>query len=113
MILRFTPEAIRDIAAFCDYVAGSLNNPTAATRIKTSLLHTCSLLKEQPYMGGAVQENTGQKTDLRYFVCEKQFIFYSVEKDTVSVARVISARQDAVRVLFQEDEATGLENSQK
>lgn len=100
MILRYTPEAIRDISALSDYISENLANPAAAFRIKKSLLDTCSLLKTQPLMGGSAAEKLGYDTDLRYFVCEKQYIFYRVEPEVISVARVISARQDVIRVLF-------------
>ena len=102
MRLRFTPKAIEDISELSDYIAGNLSNPTAALRIKESLLRTCSLLKTQPYMGGSVAEKTGYETELRFFVCEKHYIVYLVEEDVISVARVINGRQDFIRILFGE-----------
>ncbi len=100
MKLRFTPEAIRDIQSVSDYITNKLGNPSAAARIKKSILKSCSLLKNQPLMGGSVAEKTGRETDLRYHICEEHLIFYRALEKEILIARVLSGRMDYISILF-------------
>lgn len=51
MILRYTPEAIRDLQALRGYIGKTLGNPKAADRIAKQILDTCSQLKQYPQLG--------------------------------------------------------------
>ena len=42
------------------------------------------------------------ETDLRMLVVESYIALYRIETETVSVGRIINARQDYIRILFGE-----------
>lgn len=104
MKLRYTPQAISDIQEIKLYIKNTLHNPTAARRISKMILATCSSLKTFPKMGTSIESLTGLETDLRILTCENWIAVYRVEDGPgiISVARVIDARLDYMRVLFGE-----------
>lgn len=104
MKLRYTPEAISDLREIQRYIKNNLHNPTAALRISKLILAACSSLKEFPNMGVSIESKTGFETDLRMLVCEKWVVVYRIEagQGVISVARVLDARQDYMRILFHE-----------
>lgn len=104
MKLEYAPAAISDLREIRHYIRSDLHNPKAAMRISKAILDTCSSLKTFPEMGMSVEAKTGFETDLRMVVCENWIAVYCVDVDsnTVSVARIIDARQDYMRILFGE-----------
>ena len=104
MKLEYTPEAISDLREIRRYIKRDLHNPKAAMRVSKAILDACSSLKAFPEMGMSVEAKTGFETDLRILFCESWAAVYCVDADSdaVSVARIIDARQDYVRVLFGE-----------
>ena len=101
MKLRYTPEAISDLQSIKQYIKSTLRNPTAATRIAKMILDRCALLKTFPESGVNISVLTGYETDLRMLVCENYLAFYRIDGDIVSVARIIHAKQDYMRILFR------------
>ncbi len=102
MKLRYTPEAIDDLREITGYIKNVLKSPSAAKRIGTTILDSCSILKSQPKAGYSVKAKVGLDTDLRVLVCEKYLIFYRIEKQAVSIARILDGRQDYLQLLFGE-----------
>lgn len=102
MKLRYTPEAVDDLRKITAYIKNTLKNPTAAKRIGKTVLDSCSILKSQPKAGYSVKAKVGLDTDLRVLVCEKYLIFYRVEKQAISIARILDGRQDYLQLLFGE-----------
>lgn len=102
MKLKYTPESISDLQEIKHYIKTTLHNPAAANRIARAILDACSALKRFPEMGMSVEAKTDFKTDLRMLVCENQIAFYRVDMDTstISIARIVNARQDYIRLLF-------------
>ncbi len=102
MKLKYTPEAISDLQEIKRYIKTTLHNPAAANRISKAILDTCSALKRFPEMGISVEAKTDFETDLRMLVCENQIALYRIDMDTstVSIARIVNARQDYIRLLF-------------
>lgn len=100
MKLRYTPEAIDDLRKIMGYIKDVLKNPSAAKRIGTTILDSCSILKSQPKAGYSVKAKVGLETDLRVLICEKYLIFYRIEKQVVSIARIFDGRQDYLQLLF-------------
>lgn len=100
MKLRYTPEAILDLQKIKSYIDSVLQNPAAAKRIGKRILDSCAILKSQPKAGASVEAKTSWKTDLRFLITEKYLIFYRVEKNTISVARILDGRQDYLQLLF-------------
>lgn len=104
MNLRYTPEAISDLQEIKRYISKELHNPTAATRITKMILDQCASLKRFPQSGVEISAMTGYETDLRILVCENYIALYRVDIEVVSVARIINAKQDYMRILFRESD---------
>ena len=106
MKLRYTPEAISDLQEIKSYIKSTLYNPTAALRISKAILAACSSLKSFPKMGMSIKSKTGFETDLRMLICESWVAVYRIEDESgmISVARIMDARQDYMRILFGEVE---------
>ena len=102
MKLRYTPEALCDLQEIKRYIKSELHNPTAANRITKAILDGCGQLKQFPKMGVSIGAKTGYETDLRMLVVESYIALYRIETETVSVGRIINARQDYIRILFGE-----------
>ena len=104
MKLNYTPEAISDIQEIRCYIKNILHNPTAAKRISKAILSACSSLKSFPEMGISIENKTGFETDLRMLICENWIAVYRIENESsvISVARILYARQDYMRILFGE-----------
>ena len=101
MKLRYTPEAISDLQSIKQYIKSTLRNPTAATRITKMVLDNCASLKSFPESGSSISALTGYETDIRMLICENYIALYRVDDDMVSVARIIHAKQDYMRILFR------------
>lgn len=104
MKLRYTPEAISDLQEIKRYIKNTLHNPTAALRISKAILAACSSLKSFPKMGMSIESKAGFETDLRMLTCENWVAAYRIEDESgmISVARIMDARQDYMRILFGE-----------
>ena len=98
--VRLTPEAVRDLAEVRRYISVELGNPSAAQRIVGSFTENLRLLERHALAGPSVEALTGHPTDLRILVCGKYIAIYNAENSTASVARIMIARQDTIRVLF-------------
>ena len=101
MKLRYTPEAISDLQSIKQYIKSTLRNPTAATRITKMILDNCASLKSFPESGSSISALTGYETDIRMLICENYIALYRIDDDMVSVARIIHAKQDYMRILFR------------
>lgn len=100
MRLRYTPEAREDLRALKQYIAVELCNPSAADTVTQNIVHSCSGLKEQPYMGIELSEKTGRDTDLRYLVTGRHLVFYCVKESNISIMRILDSRTNYMQVLF-------------
>ena len=100
MRLRYTPEAISDLQGIRKYIKVTLRNSQAAARIPKMILDHCAGLKEFPESGVSLAALTGYETDLRMLVCGHFLALYRIDRDAVSVARIINARQDYMRTLL-------------
>ncbi|MBO6182800.1 MAG: type II toxin-antitoxin system RelE/ParE family toxin [Acidaminococcaceae bacterium] len=97
MILRYSPEALSDLAAIKKYIEEDLGSPIAAENIVTNITASCSLLKEQPRLGMELSKLIGRETDYRYLISRKYVIFYRIEGSSISIYRIIDARTDYIR----------------
>ena len=106
MKLRYTPESLCDLQEIKRYIKSELHNPTAASRITKAILDGCAQLKQFPEMGVSIGAKTGYETDLRMLVVESYIALYRIETETVSVGRIINARQDYIRILLGDRRVT-------
>ena len=100
MKLRYTPESLCDLQEIKRYIKSELHNP--ASRITKAILDGCAQLKQFPEMGVSIGAKAGYETDLRMLVVENYIALYRIETETVSVGRIINARQDYIRILLGE-----------
>lgn len=99
--VRLSPAAAQDLRSVRDYIAIELHNPASAQKIVQQILQQLRILERYNQAGLSVQAKTGCTTDLRMLVCKSHLAFYRIEPDgSVSVARILNARQDAMRILF-------------
>ena len=100
--LRLTPMAARDLAEIRDYISTKLGNPIAAEGTVRRILNALRILRDHGEAGPGLEAKTGLKTDLRMLACGNYIAIYRVEGNRVSVARILNARQDYMRILLQE-----------
>ncbi|MBQ2763731.1 MAG: type II toxin-antitoxin system RelE/ParE family toxin [Firmicutes bacterium] len=102
--IRLTPKAFQDLKEIKTYIAVELQNPQAAMGIVSKITKSLKILEEHPLAGPSVEAKTGFSSDLRILVCAQYIAIYRVENDFISVARIINAKQDYIRILFGEQE---------
>ncbi len=99
MKLRFTPEALNDLAVIKQYIRKDLESPIEAGKIISGILASCSLLKNQPGLGMELSKRIGRETDYRYLISRNYIVFYRIENNSISVYRIIDARTDYIRTI--------------
>ena len=103
MKLKYRPAAIADIRNACGYIREKLQNPQAAKRLKTRLLHGASLLKDNPYIGPRLDSRyDGLDTEIRFLVVSRHLIFYEVNGDVIEVIRILDGRTDYLTYLLED-----------
>lgn len=103
MRLRYTPKSRQDLLELKEYISTELCNPSAAEHIVSGILKSCAKLKEQPGMGLRLAQKTGRDTELLYIITGKHLVFYRIEKNDISVIRILDSRTDYLKVLFGEE----------
>ena len=103
MKIVYRPAAIDDIRSAADYIEFTLKNPSAAARFKQRILSGISLLKDNPLMGQLLSDKyESVKTDHRFIIINKHFVFYLIDGDVIEIDRVIDGRTDYMTHLFGE-----------
>ena len=101
MRIKYRPAAIADLERACAYLRNNLHNPGAANTLSTRVLHSISLLKENPYMGASLAgKNEGLETNYRYLIVSKQLVFYEVDGELIEIVRILDGRTDYLAQLF-------------
>lgn len=100
MKIRYKSAALRDIQQKQDYIGTVLKNKPAAQKLTRSILRAVSSLADNPRMGVPLSGKFDVDSDFRFLTVSKQLIFYRVEEEQISVARVLDGRQDYMSILF-------------
>lgn len=101
MKIKYKHLALCDIRQKQDYIANTLKNKTAASKLTASILHGVSQLADHPMMGVPLSSKFDVNSDLRFLVISKQLVFYRIQdQTTISIVRVLDGRQDYMSVLF-------------
>lgn len=103
MKIVYKSAAVHDLQAAAGYIEHTLNNPKAAKKLASGILHAVSLLAQNPYMGAALQEKFDISTELRYFIVLKFFVFYKVCENKIEIIRILDGRRDYMALLFGEE----------
>ena len=100
MRLFYRPAAVDDIESAADYIEQELKNPSAARKLKTNLVRSISLLKDNPELGMKLSEKFDVESDYRFIVVNKQIVFYEIQPDYIEIVRVLDGRTDYLTHLF-------------
>ena len=101
MKLRVNPLAVEDLKQIKAYVNTESQDPNLALKTVRSIMDHYSKLTEFPHMGASLAGLIGIKTDFRYLIWNNYVIFYRIDKEYASIYRILSSRQDYIRILFK------------
>ena len=101
--LRINPVARKDLLEIKEYIREELDNPNAAENTLIKIAESYEKLKDFPYMGIELSSKIDIATDYRFLVSGKYIIFYKVDDIYVSIYRILYARRDYTRILFDEE----------
>lgn len=103
MKIYYRPAAVEDIQSACEYIENTLKNPTAAKALKNRLLHSVSLLRENPRMGVLLKSKyEDAEVDYRFITVSKQLIFYEIGDGIIEIVRILDGRTDYLARLLDE-----------
>lgn len=98
--LCYSPDAVHDLDEIYDYIRNELQNPAAAHRAVSNILDTVEKLRDFPKLGASLSSITGIESDYRYLVCDSYIAFYRIDYENVFIDRIMYAKRDYIRVLF-------------
>lgn len=100
MKIIYKKAAIDDLLNAENYIINQFHNDQAATKIKTNIVDTILLLKDNPYLGPKMSDRFNIDTPLRYLIVSKQIVFYDINEDNIEIIRILDSRQDYLSLLF-------------
>lgn len=100
MRLLYRPAAIKDIERTADYIEHQLKNPSAAEKLKTTIVKKTTLLKDNPEMGMKLSDKFDIGSDYRFIIINKQIVFYEIHTQYIEIVRVLDGRTDYLTHLF-------------
>ena len=100
--IRLSPAAFEDLAGIKNYIEFDLSNPIAAQNTVKRIIADYTRLKTAPELGSSLSSKTGFETDFRYIISGNYIIFYKIDKDFVSIYRILYARRDYLRIIFDD-----------
>ena len=100
MQIIYKKTAIDDLLNTENYIISRFNNKQAAKKLKTNIVDTISLLKDNPYLGPKMSDRFNIDTSLRYLIVSKQIVFYDINEDNIEIIRILDSRQDYLSLLF-------------
>lgn len=101
--LRINPLARKDLLEIKEYITEELDSPNAAENTLIKIAESYEKLKDFPYMGIELSSKIDIVTDYRYLISGKYIIFYKIDDVYVSIYRVLYAKRDYTRILFDEE----------
>lgn len=100
MRIIYKKSAIDDLLNTENYIINQFHNNQAAKKLKTNIVDTISLLKDNPYLGPKMSDRFNIDTSLRYLIVSKQIVFYDINEDNIEIIRILDSRQDYLSLLF-------------
>jgi toxin ParE1/3/4 len=85
--IRFLKIAEEDFTETVKFIAE--DNPTAAEAIATKIEKNLELLLENPYLGRVPRDEEIRNLGYRYIIVENYIIFYTIEKRTILIHRIL------------------------
>lgn len=100
MRIIYKKSAIDDLLNTENYIINQFHNDQAAKKLKSNIVDTISLLKDNPYLGPKMSDRFNIDTSLRYLIGSKQIVFYDINEDNIEIIRILDSRQDYLSLLF-------------
>lgn len=100
MKIIYKKAAIDDLLNTENYIINQFHNNQASKKLKTNIVDTISLLKDNPYLGPKMSDRFNIDTSLRYLIVSKQIVFYDINEDNIEIIRILDSRQDYLSLLF-------------
>lgn len=97
--IQFSPVAKEDLMKIKVYLEQEFNVELAAEKMN-DLFKSIKRFEQFPLMGRPLMNIIDIPTDYMYFVLEKIYMFYRLEKETVKIIRIIDTRQNYINILF-------------
>jgi plasmid stabilization system protein ParE len=97
--VQFSPLARQDLIKIKNYLEEAFDNDIASEKIR-QLLDSIRKFEMFPLLGRPLMNVIDIPTDYMYFVVDKNYVFYRLEKEIVEIIRIIDTRQDYINVLF-------------
>jgi addiction module RelE/StbE family toxin len=101
--IRINPLAAKDLIEIKDYISKELERPKAAIKIINQIIESYSNLKKFPEMGLELSKKINIDTDFRYLISGKYIIFYRIEKEFISIYRILYSKRDYLKILFPKE----------
>ncbi len=100
MKIIYKKATIDDLLNIENYIINQFHNIQAANKLKSNIVNTISLLKDNPYLGSKMSDRFSIDTSFRYLVVSKQIVFYNTNKENIEIIRILDSRQDYLSLLF-------------
>lgn len=95
--IRFLQIAEDDFAEIITYIAA--DRPSAAEALATKIEKNIQLLSNNPYLGQIPKEEELAHLNYRYLVVENYLVFYTVERHTIYIHRILHGARDYLSLL--------------
>jgi len=97
--VQFSPLAKKDLKKIKSYLEEEFGSAIASEKTQ-QLLVSIKNFEEFPFIGRPLMNVIDIPTDYLYFVLEKNYVFYRLEKQTVKIIRILDTRQEYINNLF-------------
>lgn len=99
-VLKYSPDALKDLDSIFDYIAFDLKEPNTAESFIKCILSQHNKLKDFPGIGAIYKLPNGVETVYRYLVYKGYLSFYRVVNGTIYIDRVLNGKTDYIGILF-------------
>lgn len=99
--IKLSEEAQNDLVEIKKHIEEDLMNPSAALKTVSKITKSLRILQTFAQAGPALSSVTDVVSDYRYMVSGSYVSFYRTYGENVYVDRIIHARRDYMRVLFE------------
>lgn len=96
----YSPEAMNDLDEIWEYIYSETLDKQISNRMINKILDAVDTLKDFSDVGAKLSGITDIKCDYRFLVVEKYLVFYRTIEQTVYIDRVLSSRQNYLKILF-------------
>ena len=104
MKVVYTFQARQDLHDIYDYIAFTLLAPDAARKTTERILETVRSLQTMPERNPLYKEEPWHSLGVRFIPVKNYIVFYTVNTDTVSIARIMYGARDLSRQLEETTE---------